>query len=351
MHIDRSYFGFACRAAAFGFLMAGTTSLMQAQQSSSLVSTSLVSTGSTLRVPLFVASNTAPADPASYSSSSSSSSSSLDDAAGPRFDLSSSALESSQPPPRRRYGRPNYSDSHSNPDGSEKYTFIAGAGASAAIGDTHRYETEGFALQVGGGRNWNKTFGVMLQFDYDKFGLQGATIANQEYIYNFCTYADVTAGGCSPEGPTAASSATPIDGNNHVWSFTLDPTYTLKTEGSLGAYAVLGGGFYHKVTNFTTPEAEEECYYFCEEVEANANIDHYTSNAFGVNGGFGLTYKFSHFSNERFYVEAKYVLMLNSQRHGVTSANVANSPLSATDFYPANSNRTTFIPVIFGLRF
>ena len=27
--------------------------------------------------------------------------------------------------------------------------------------------------------------------------------------------------------------------------------------------------------------------------------------------GFGLTYKFSKFSNERFYVEARYVLVLN----------------------------------------
>jgi hypothetical protein len=50
-------------------------------------------------------------------------------------------------------------------------------------------------------------------------------------------------------------------------------------------------------------------------------------------------------------MEARYVFMPNSQRTGVTSANVATSPLSATNFYPANSNRTTYIPVKFGLRF
>jgi hypothetical protein len=114
---------------------------------------------------------------------------------------------------------------------------------------------------------------------------------------------------------------------------------------------VVGGGYYHKVTNFTTPTVEEECYYFCEEVQVNANFDHYTSNAFGVNGGVGLTYKFSRFSNARFYVEARYVLMLDSQRTGVTSANVATSPLNATDFYPANSDRTTYIPIKVGIRF
>jgi hypothetical protein len=345
MHIHRKTLPIACRAAALIFLLAGTASLLHAQQSTSALPFAAK--------PLFLAAANS-ASP-SYSSSSDGSSSSLDSssvgAPAARFDLSSASLSGSQPPPRRRYGRPNYSGGNTNADGSEKYTFLAGAGASAAIGDTHRYETEGFALQFGGGRNWNKYFGVMLQFDYDKFGLQGTTIANQDYIYNYCTAADVTAGLCSPEGPAPAGGATPIDGNNHVWSFTFSPTFTLATEGSLGAYAVVGGGFYHKVTNFTTPQVEEECYYYCGESEVNANFDHYTSNAGGVNGGFGLTYKFSHFSNERFYLEARYVLMFDAQRYGVTTANVANSSLTATDLYPANSNRTTYIPIIVGIRF
>jgi len=50
-------------------------------------------------------------------------------------------------------------------------------------------------------------------------------------------------------------------------------------------------------------------------------------------------------------MEARYVYIPNSQRYGVTAQNVATSPLSATDFYPANSNRTTYIPVKFGIRF
>jgi hypothetical protein len=341
MHIDRSSFGIACRVAAFSFLMAGTASLMQAQQPTSAASTA--------RAPFFLAAATSPADPASATAASSSSSS-LDGAAASdavdRFDLSSAALGSSQPPPRRRYGRPNYSGGNTNADGSEKYTFLAGAGASAAIGDTHRYETEGFALEVGGGRNWNKTFGVMVQFDYDKFGLQGATLANQTYIYNYgCTAYYQEQGYCV--------LVSGLDGNSHVWSFTLNPTFTLPTEGSLGAYAVVGGGYYHKVTNFEEPTAEEECtiYGYCGDYEVDANIDHYTSNAFGVNGGFGLTYKFSHFSNERFYLEARYVLTLNQQRYGYTAQNVATTSYNGYDAYPANSNRTTYIPITVGIRF
>jgi hypothetical protein len=341
MNTNRSFFGIACRVAAFSFLMAGMASLIEAQQSSSVVPAP--------RAPLFLASESTPLDLTGTSSSSSSSSDATPSYA--KLDLDSAALGSSQPPPRRTYGKPNYSGGNTNPDGSSKYFGFGGGGLGLPIGITHKYETESWGFQGGAGRNFNKTIGVDVEFNYDHFGLQGATLNNQNYIYNYCTVADVTVGLCSPAGPTAAGSGAQIDGNNHVWSFTLNPIFTIPTEGSLGAYVVVGGGYYHKVTNFTTPTVEEECYYFCEEVQVNANFDHYTSNAFGVNGGVGLTYKFSRFSNARFYVEARYVLMLDSQRTGVTSANVATSPLNATDFYPANSDRTTYIPIKVGIRF
>jgi hypothetical protein len=345
MNIQRSFFGIACRAAAFSFLMAGTALLVQAQQ--------LPSVASTVKAPIFLASESAPLVLASVSSSSSSSSSDADAATDSTSEARFNLLGSSQPPPRRR--RPNYASGNSNADGSEKYTFIAGGGMSSPIGITHKYETPSYAYQFGGGRNFNKIAGVLLQFDYDHFGLQGATLANQTYVYNYCTTADVTAGYCTTPGANNLSNVTPgqLDGNNHVWSFTLNPTFTIPTEGSLGAYAVIGGGFYHKVTNFTVPTVGEYCdyYYGCYEYSANQVIDHYTSNAAGFNGGIGLTYKFSHFSNERFYVEARYVFIPNTQRTGVTPANVATSSATATNYYPANSDRTTYIPVKFGIRF
>jgi hypothetical protein len=286
---------------------------------------------------------------ASLASASTGSSSSLDaTAADDSYNLGSAALASSQPPPRRRYGRPNYAGGNSNADGSEKYTFLAGGGLADPIGNTHKYETPSYGFQVGGGRNFNKTTGLLLQFDYDHFGLQGATLANEQYAYNYyCTPAQQNAGNCT--------LITNLDGNNHVWSFTLNPTFTLPTEGSAGAYFVLGAGFYHKVTNFTEPGTGYyyDPYYGYIPYSANQTIDHYTSNAVGVNGGFGLTYKFSKFSNERFYMEARYVYIPNSQRIGVTAANVATfgATYNGYNYYPANSNRTTFIPVNFGIRF
>jgi hypothetical protein len=337
MNIQRSFFGIACRVAALSFLMAGTAMLTHAQQSPSVAST--------VKAPTLLASESVPADLALASTSSSSSSSSSDAVAEDRFDLDSAALGSSQPPPRRRYGRPSYASGNSNADGSPKYTFLAGMGPSLTVGNTHKYETPSYDFQFGGGRNFNKVYGLLLQFDYDHFGLQGATIANQEYLYNTgCSTYEIENGLCGVTG---------LDGNNHVWSFTLNPTFTLPTEGSWGLYGVLGGGFYHKVTNFTEPTVEEECYYYCEDVEANANIDHYTSNAVGVSGGFGLTYKISHFSNERFYMEARYVFIPNSQRYGITAADSTTTieNYTGTNYYPQNSNHTTYIPVKFGLRF
>ena len=329
MHTYRKLFGLICRTAACSFLMVGTASLMHAQQAQS--------PSSAPKTSFFLASS---AVPDFTSTASSSSSSSSDGVAADSFALDSRALDSSQPPPRRRYGRPNYSDSHNNPDGSSKYTFMAGAGIAIPTGITHRYETPSWDFQVGGGRNFNKNVGVLLQFDYDHFGLQGATLANQQYIYNYGC-----GGGCTPIND--------LDGNNHVWSFTLDPTFTLDTVGSLGAYAVVGGGFYHKVTNFTLPTTGTYCdyYYGCYQYTANQVVDHYTSNAGGVNAGLGLTYKFSKFSNERFYMEARYVVVFDQYKKGYTAANIGTAPFTATNLYPANSNRTTYIPITFGIRF
>jgi hypothetical protein len=340
MQITRSLFGLVRRAAALSVLVTGTVSLANAQQTPSAQS----------NAPLFLAAESAPADllssttAALYSSSASSSAAASAASASEALSLSSAALDSSQPPPRRRYGRPNYADSHSNPDGSSKYTFLGGIGLTLPVGDTHRYETPSYGFQFGGGRNWNKNFGVMLQFDYDHFGLQGSTLANQTTIYDYgCSAYYLSQGECGVSG---------LDGNNHVWSFTLNPVYTLSSGEGIGSYLVVGGGFYHKVTNFEEPTVQEECsLYGCGDYEVDSNIDHYTSNGLGVNGGFGLTYKFSKFSNEKFYMEARYVLMLNSQRTGVTAYNVATAPSTATDFYPGNSNRTTYIPIKFGIRF
>ena len=241
-----------------------------------------------------------------------------------------------QPPPRRTYSKPNYSDSHTNADGSAKWTFFGGGGFTIPVGGTHNYATTSWKVQVGGGRNFNKKFGVMLQFDYDKFGMQTSTLNKQLLLYNSL---------CNGQ----ASCLLPqLGGSVHDWSFTLNPIYTFWTSDTLGAYVVGGLGFYHKYTQFTTPAIGTYCdpFYGCYQYQANQPVDWYTSNAFGVNGGLGMTYKFSRFAPERFYVEARYVYTINSERPFDVSGTT-----SYFNAFPQASAKTTYIPITFGVRF
>ena len=254
---------------------------------------------------------------------------------------------------RQRYGKPRYRGGNTNADGSEKYTFFLGAGFTQPVGNTYHYDTYSYGFQVGAGRNFDAHFGVNLQFDWDNFGLNGRTIGNQQNLYNYYNAAYNTQNGYGPSSPNYAAPISGLDGYSHVWSFSLDPTYTFYSGPGLGAYVVAGAGFYHKITTFTVPTTGigYDPYYGYYQYAANAPIDSYTSNAPGFSGGFGLTYKFSRFSNERFYAEARYVFVDNSQRSGVTVATAASATSNTTNFYPANSNRTTYFPIKVGIRF
>ena len=333
MHTDRSYLGMAVRTAAVGTFLAGTACFTYAQQPASASFPASNGESAMLVAAESPALNlSAPAT--SYSSSSSEiAGDTLMDA---RLNLSSAALDASQPPPRRGYGRPNYSDSHTNPDGSSKYAFMAGGGAAIPVQDTANYLTTSYTFQVGAGRNFSNNVGVLLQFDYDHFGFTGSTLTNQQNLYNssaVCGYTCVTG----------------LGGSTHVWSFTLDPTFTFYSHEKTGAYVVGGVGFYHKVADFTVPSTGTYCdpYYGCYQYSANSVIDQYVSNAFGLNGGVGLTYKPSRFANERFYAEARIVWTDNSPRTGYNATTNPNS----TNLYPPNSNQTYYVPVTVGLRF
>lgn len=226
-----------------------------------------------------------------------------------------------QPPPRR-YGRPSYNDSTHNPDGSNKWTFAAGAGFTAPVGITHKYLGPSYDLQLGGGRNFNKTYGLLLEFDFHNFGMPEQALNNQLAVY---------------QAYDPSAGYTSLSGTSHVWSFTLDPIIHYYTSDKFGAYVIGGAGFYHKVANFTTPGVycDISCYNVTYE------LDKYSSNAFGVNGGLGFTYKLSRFDGERLFGEVRYVWSDNQPR-----------PFSYSTYnlYPANSYKASFIPVVFGVR-
>lgn len=312
------------RTAAITFLATTATLGLNAQQSAGTVqSLAPISLKSSLIAPLDLSSSSN-SDDLTYSSSTGL----LETAKAEGFSF---GADENQPPPHRHYGRPNYSDSHTNSDGSSKYTFLGGGGFNLPTGGTHNYASTGWSVQLGGGRNFNKTFGALLEFNYDHFGMQTNTLNNQLALYN-----------------ALGAGLSQLGGSVHDWSFTVGPVVNFYTSDTFGAYVVGGLGFYHKYTQFTT-ESSGLCfdpYYGYYTCTANQPIDWYTSNAFGVNGGFGVTYKLSRWAGQRLYAEARYVWTDNSPRPFDVSG--------ATPYFnafPQASARTTYIPVTFGLRF
>jgi hypothetical protein len=272
-------------------------------------------------------------------SSSSSSSSSLDEAGTAAANTNLASLEKNFNLPnanaqygRRRYGAPRYRGGNTNPDGSPKYTFYAGAGFTLPVGNNSSYLTTSYGIQVGVGRNLNKHFGVNAEFDYDHFGL-----TNDAVNYYAGLFGD----------PTNTNG---FGGNNHIWSFSLQPVFQIYSGEGLGAYVTGGVGFYHKVTNFTLPTTQFGCFgYYCGYITENVNIDHYTSNAPGFDGGIGLTYKFSRFANEKFFAEVRYVYVDSQYKQGINAGNI--NTYTGSNLFPQNSLTTSYIPVKFGLRF
>ena len=322
MRINRSLSASLCRVSALAVFAASSTLFVHAQQAPQLAE---------LHQPeLFHLDAATPDLHLSDDSGIGYSSSVGSDAIVSPDALSFKADDALQPAPRRRYGRPNYSDRMHNADGSSKIAFLAGGGFTNPVGVSNKYLKISWKAQVGVGYNFNKKFGIIAQFDYDHFGLPGSVLTNQSSVYD--TYFGAT------------NSVPGLDGSTHDWSFTLNPTYTFHQGESTGAYAVIGAGFYHKVTDFTLPATGTYCdyYYGCYQYTANQTFDQYTSNAAGINGGLGFTWKPSRFASEKFYAEARYVFNFNSAR----PYNAA-----ASNLYPANSSTTSYIPVTVGIRF
>jgi hypothetical protein len=315
------------RTAAVTFLVAAGTLGLRAQQSAGTApSLPPISLKASLAAPL----DLSIPDDLKYSSSVGS-----DELANAEtFTLNSSA---DQPPPRRKYSRPNYNDSRTNSDGSAKYNFIVGAGFTLPVGGSHNYLATSYQIQAAAARNFNKTFGVQVEFDWSNFGFQTSTLNKQLAIYNALNLA------------AGAPLLPQLGGTSHVWSFSLDPIANFYTSDTFGAYAIGGVGFYHKTANFTIPVIGVQCdpFFGCFQFQANQTIDKYTSNAFGVNAGLGLTYKFSRFAGEKFFVEGRYVYTFNSPRP--FSLGDANG--NGFNVFPQNSAKTGFIPVTFGIRF
>jgi hypothetical protein len=245
---------------------------------------------------------------------------------------------SSSPDPASASGSPQYGggrrSSSSYPSYESRFSHIAfegGFGFSAPIGNDTTFSTTslnngdlspdeafGYALNVGGGWNFTKKFGALLEYQFLRQGM------GNDFL-NALNAASGTSG-----------SGTPIGGNINTWSFTVDPVFYLPFNHKSGAYVTGGGGFYRKVSNFTEPVEECDPYYGCYDV--TGTVAHFSSNQGGVNGGVGFYHKvFGQDSNGKFFAEVRYVWV--------------NSPgPNASNSYQG-SGTEALIPVTFGIRF
>jgi len=219
-----------------------------------------------------------------------------------------------------QYGQ--YGKNNPYPEATSRWShlaFEAGAGFTAPIGNDvsggkpvglYGYDTWGYNISLGGGWNFTKHIGALLEYQFNRNKIPGATLA-----------------------------ALGVPGGNiNTWSLTIDPIVYIPITQSFGAYATGGGGFYRKVTNFTAPEEEEECYYFCYYGYANETIGHFSSNQGGMNIGVGGYWKaFGPDSNAKLYAEARYVWV--------------DSPKLTSDTVFNGEGTEGLIPVTFGVRF
>ena len=239
------------------------------------------------------------------------------------------SFDGAQPPPgrRRSYGRSRYQDRMHNSDGSTKIAFMAGAGINIPVANTAKFYTPHVDFGVGAGINFNKTFGILGEFRYDRMGLTDGA-----FNYQYNNY--ITQDGASP------SDLAGLGANARIISITVDPVVNFQAARSrFGAYVTGGFGYYHKTTNFTLPQQGGFCQFgFCQTFVQNQTFDQYSAGGFGANVGFGLSYKLSEFSSERLFMESRYNWMKLATNNN-------------NDEFQFNRRNTEVIPVTVGIRF
>jgi len=195
--------------------------------------------------------------------------------------------------------------------------YEVGGGFNAPTEDSSPYISWGGNITLGAGYRFNKNLALMLEYQFIDSKLPGAIIAQA--------------------GATG--------GNDHIWSFTLDPVYDFNPKSSVNFYATGGYGFYRKVTSFTDPQQQQYCtYFYCGVITQNVVVGHFSSNQAGWNIGGGLSHRFGGWNGDgkmSIFAEARYLDVLSPAI--TTEPNGLGTTAVGAD--------TKIIPVTVGLRF
>jgi len=183
------------------------------------------------------------------------------------------------------------------------FSFDIGGGFTNPVGNTGRQLDEGWNIRGGAGFNFSQNVGALVQVDYNRWGINGATLNNVGFP----------------------------GGNVSVFSATLDPIVHLTPRGKFDLYLIGGGGLYRREQQFTQPTVTAFTAYdpffgfYTAAVPTTEVLSSYTVNKPGVNGGAGIA--FGSKWHGKFFAEARY-----------------------NRIFMSNNMHTDYIPVTFGFR-
>jgi len=190
-----------------------------------------------------------------------------------------------------------------------------GFGANVPFGGTSgKYQTTSLGFQAGLGRNLSPRIGVQLEYDANFFGIPDSILST---YCSTCSSGDVI-----------------------IQSISFDPYFNLNPKGRTGLYFIGGGGYYWKETRFLVPSGQQLCTPTLGCVPTQSVASSWTNGAFGFNGGGGVTWRLGSASHLKLFVEGRYVF-IDNQAGGGSSAST----------YPPAKYRTSYAPLMMGIRF
>jgi hypothetical protein len=196
---------------------------------------------------------------------------------------------------------------------THRLTWIAGGGFNAPVGNATPYITWGGNLTVGGGVRFSRMVSALLEYQFMDNKLPGAFIAA----------ANTACAGCGITG-----------GNAHFNSITVSPVIDFSPKASNGVYLVGGWGYYHKSTNFSSPQAVFTGFGIGV---ANVTVASFSSNQWGGNLGLGIYHRLGGMygrSKTQIFAESRYTY-------------IHTPPVTQTN----GLGTTELIPVTIGVRF
>jgi hypothetical protein len=195
-----------------------------------------------------------------------------------------------------------------------KYTVEFGFGANMpGSGDSKTYQSTGFGMSVGFGRNFSSRFGAQAEYNLNFFGVPSSIVNT---------------------GTSEFSSADVI-----VQSISVNPYVNLNPHSKVGFYVIGGGGYYWKDTGLLVPSGQEYCGGTdgCIPTETCGFCT--TGGAFGFNGGGGVNFGLGSSGRMKLFVDGRYVWVNKTTGSNDASIN-----------YPPENLSLNYIPVLVGIR-